>query len=281
MRVEALLGKETFFTTGSRTIEPGWIKFFSPYARFSETQLPAWKKGDGVSAEKIELLEKQTQPPKRFSQASIIKKLEELGIGTKATRAEILQTLYDRNYITGKKSIEVTDFGQSVHGALAHNVPEILSETLTKKFEEELGLVESGKKQQEQVVEEGKQILTSVLAEFSKKQSDIGVKLKAAANETRRVESTLGGCKCGNGQLAIKRSKFGQFVGCTAYPNCKQTYPLPRDALIKPSDKACEKCGTPIITVIRKDKRPWNMCMDPACETKKTWANTNYSKKGV
>src|SRR3989338_8138029 len=83
------------------------------------------------------MVEKQTQPPQRYTEASIIKALEAENLGTKATRAEIIQTLFDRQYATGK-SIEVTPLGLSVFEAMKKHVPEIMYPDLTRNFEGEM-----------------------------------------------------------------------------------------------------------------------------------------------
>ncbi|MBI5228911.1 DNA topoisomerase I [Candidatus Micrarchaeota archaeon] len=280
MKVELLLGKETFLAEGARTIEEGWIKFFAPYARFDETILPDFKEGESVKAEKIEMVEKETKPPKRLTQASLIKKLEELGLGTKATRAEIIKTLYDRGYVSGK-NIQVTPFGMAVYNSLRHHSPEILREDLTRNFEEEMEQIQEGKKNPADVIDEGKAVLTRILDDFRKKESAIGAELLKGLNEAQREEmnKSLGKCNLCRADLVIKRSKYGFFVACSAYPNCKNTFPLPRNSSISPTGKVCEKCGTPIIIVKRKGKRTFQMCLATNCETKRDWGNSNYPKE--
>jgi len=91
-----------FKLSGKTTIESGWTKFYGKYLAFEEQQLPELKVGDVLDIKKIDMFEKETQPPGRFSQGSILKEMEKHGLGTRATRAEILQTLYNRNYIQAR-----------------------------------------------------------------------------------------------------------------------------------------------------------------------------------
>lgn len=132
--------------------------------------------------------------------------------------------------------------------------------------------VYNGEKQREEVVEEAKAILVGILEEFRRNEKEIGRKLLEGLTEARREASRLGNChKCGN-KLRIMRSKGGGlFVGCEGYPNCNNMYPLPRMAKIIPLGKTCGKCGTPMIRVIRRGRRPFNMCLDTNCPTKADW----------
>lgn len=273
LTVVLLLGSEKYSTSGSRTLEGNWIDFYSPYAKFDEVILPDFWQGEKVIAEKLWKEKKLTQPPKRFSEASLLRKLEEENLGTKATRASIIKTLFDRGYVSGK-SIEVTPFGMKVYEALAKNVPQILSEELTRNFEKDLEAIEAGTRKSEDVLEEGRETLTKLCEEFRGKEKAVGLELLGAFNETQREQSVLGECNlCKQGKLCVRKGKFGFFVGCSAYPACKNTFPLPRGSSVKPNGKVCEKCGTPIIWVRRKGKRPFSMCLMPTCETKKSWGS--------
>ncbi len=94
---------------GARTVKEGWLKVYGKYVKFDEVLLPAFKEGEPVKVLGIKREKKKTKPPARYSPAAVIKKMEDLGIGTKATRAQILETLYSRGgYIEGKRKIKVT-----------------------------------------------------------------------------------------------------------------------------------------------------------------------------
>jgi len=262
-----------FKAVGKRTIEPGWTAIYKQYMTLDEQMLPQMEVGQKIKVMSLEQLAKETQPPGRFSQGSILREMEERNLGTRATRAEILQTLYTRKYIIGK-SIQVTKLGEAVTKALKEYSPRILSEDLTKKFEAEMDDVLNGKKKREEVVEEAKETLTDILNDFKQKEKNIGEKLLEGLVEARREERTLGSCPaCKIGELRIIRSRKTMkfFVGCSNYPNCHNIYPLPQGAYITPLGKVCDKCSTPMIQVQRKGRRPFRMCIDPKCETKKDW----------
>ena len=280
-RVELVFGDQLFFATGSVVLEEGWLRFFGKYVKSEESQLAAFSEGEKVTAEKIWVEEKQTQPPARYSPASIVREMEEKGLGTKATRAEIVETLYSRDYIADNKSIKVTDFGMAVYGALKDNCPEILSEELTRQVEGELEEVQESKKKEAEVIADGRAVLDSLLKKFKEREKQVGEVLLKQLNVTQKKASVLGKCvKCGDGEIVIKKSRFGYFAACNKYPECKTTYPFPRNASIIPMGKACEKCGTPIITVRRAGRRPFRMCLDTKCETKANWGKKKEPENG-
>ncbi len=299
-----------FVIVGKRTIELGWTEIYGQYMSTDELILPELEVGQKIKVSKIEKLAKETQPPGRYSQGSILKEMEKRELGTRATRAEILKTLYDRGYILGQ-SIKVTKLGEVVVKALQEYSPRILSEELTRKFEDETEQVMNGKLKREKVLEDARGTLIEVLKDFRTNEKKIGKKLLEGLQESREEQRTLGTCViCKTGQLKILRSRFSGkfFVGCSNYfrcakcgftrnackckcpicgqekgkckdswkdkqwtPSCQTGYPLPSNAKNIPTGKTCEKCGTPIIQVIRKGKRPFKMCINPKCETKADW----------
>ncbi len=270
LSVSLLLGSERFKATGSTVVDPGWLEFFGEYVKHEEKRLPALVKGDAVQVDELKMLEKETKPPKHFTPASVIKELEKHDLGTKATRSQIIQKLFDRGYVAGDKSIQATSFGLAVFKALSEECPEITSAELTREVETQIKSIQKGKKSGGEVFESGKKDLERILTDFKKKEVAIGKKLREGLADARREARVLGPCKCG-GNLIIRKSRYGLFVGCDNYPKCKQTYSLPRNSSVQSEGKICDKCGTPIIKVIRKGKRPFTMCLESNCETKANW----------
>src|SRR3989338_3029817 len=220
-------------------------------------------------------MDKKTLPPPRFSQGSVLKEMEQHGIGTKSTRAQILQILYNRGYIVGR-SIEVTELGTQLSDILEKNVPDVVSEKLTRHFEEECDFIESGKLKREQVLKEAQRRLEKICTEFKKREKKVGEELTKAVIATQDKQSILGQCKCGGTLKVHKLWRTGKrFVGCTNYKKCGTGFPLPREGIIMPQDKICEKCKTPIIRVQPMARRPFRMCLDPLCHTKKDWLDKN------
>ena len=270
---------EKFILRGKRTIEPGWTSLYGKYSKKEEIILPEINEKDKLPIKNVEQLEKKTQPPQRYSQGSVLKEMQERGLGTKATRAQILQTLYNRGYVIGK-SIEVTDIGLSVSNILERYVPEIISEKLTRYFENETEKIELGKIRRIDVLEEAKKTITKILTKFKKKEKKIGKELTKSVIETQERRSILGKCpKCG-GILKVHKSwrTKKRFVGCSNYPKCDYGQPLPREGLIEPTGKVCPECGSPIIQVRRVGKRPFRTCVNIDCPTKKDWRDDNLLK---
>ena len=278
LSVTLRLGEENYCAKGSTVLEQGWLEFFGKYASIKENFLPDYREGEEVSVKGPEKVEKETKPPKRFTSASIVRELEKEGLGTKATRSQVVETLFNRGYLEGKKNIQVTELGLSVYRTLDEYCDEITSVKLTKEIEDEVRRIQDGSADPEKVVGRGKTDLDGILKKFKEHEGKVGKKLLSALRETRREQSRLGPCKCG-GELVLRKSRFGLFVGCNKYPECKQTYPLPKNALIKPEGRVCEKCGTPVVRVIRKGKRPFTMCVDPNCPTKANWGKKKERPK--
>ena len=257
------VGGEKFVANGIVTLKPGWMEFYEPYNRSKEVVLPEMAKGDEVRVEKIDMQEKETQPPSRYSQASILKEMEDLGLGTKATRANILDTLYERGYIK-ERSIVVTGLGKAVVKALEKHCPEIVSVDLTRRFEEDMEKIEGGHKTREGVVDAAEQELKTVLEKFKKEENEVGSEINEALKEYEKEQNTVGRCnKCGKGNIMIIRSqKTGKrFAGCNNYPSCRNSFPVPQKGFLTVLEKSC-RCGLNLIEIKSKGRRPWKLCVE-------------------
>lgn len=262
---------EEFVAKGARILKKGWNSLYEPFVRVKEIILPDLKENEIRKVNKLELNEDETKPPKRYTQGSVVNEMEKRGLGTKATRSNILQTLYDRQYITGK-TIIVTELGVKITEVLENNVPELVSEELTRHFEKETEEIQEGKRKKGDVLKEAESTLTNVLEKFKKNEGKIGDKLCDALLETRKTENLIGTCPSCGGELRIIVSKATRkrFIGCSNYDKgCRTSFPLPQRGLIKPSKDKCKECDSPIIMVYTKGRRPWRLCINPDCPTKK------------
>ncbi|QQG39721.1 MAG: DNA topoisomerase I [Candidatus Aenigmatarchaeota archaeon] len=263
-----------FSASGNRTVDPQWREIYK-FSKHKEVILPALTKGQELNVLDVRVLDKETQPPKRYTEASLVHELEKRSLGTKATRSEIIRTLYERSYVKDR-SIVVTELGLGVIGTLEKYVPEILSEEMTRSFEQEMESIMENRSTKEKVIEGAKKELTTLLVKFKDHEKDIGAELGPLLAETRKRAYTVGPCqKCG-GELKIVTAKASRkrFVGCTGYPKCESGYPLPQYGLIKTGGVKCKTCGLPTVLIIRKGKRPWNMCIDPKCTSKTEWGKS-------
>lgn len=279
MKVDIDVNKECFIARGAVTKEQGWYLFYGAYAKEKHEELPPMKEGMEIKNPVITLIEDTTKPPKRFTPASIIKELEKRSLGTKATRATIIDTLYQRHYIN-EKSIEATKLGIATVETLEKYCPEILDEQLTRHFEEEMEQIREEKKKPEGIIEEAKQELTKMLTNFKKHEKEIGQGLLQATKETRTEMSTIAPCPvCKQGELQLRYArKFkSNFVGCSAYPKCTATFSLPQ-GLPKVTKTVCKECNYPQIMIIRQGKRPFNYCINKNCKLKQEWIEKQNSE---
>ncbi len=272
-------GGEPFQAQGTRTVEKGWHEYYGKYAKFEEQELPELKEQQKLTFKKLNLLDKETQPPKRFTPASIIKELEKRNLGTKSTRASIIENLYNRNYVE-EKSLQVTDLGLKTVKTLEKYCPEILDEELTREFEEDMELIREKKKRGEQILTSAKKILTKILSKFKENETKIGKELAEANRETQDLQSIVGKCqKCGKDLRILYSKRFkSRFVACSGYPKCKTTFSLTQ-GLPKPTDKKCPECGFPIVMIIRAGKRPFDYCINKECPKRVAWKKEQEKKK--
>ena len=261
VKISARIGGERYSAQGKRMLTRGWLDFYT-HARIDEALLPEFEEGKGADVTSVEMKESKTQPPKRYSKAGIIAELERRDLGTKATRAAIVDTLFKRTYVEGP-SIKVTKFGMSVYEALAKNCEMIVDEGTTRKLEEEMGEISKGKKSEGEVVEEGKKMLLEALKMFD----DHRLQIAESMQQSIRSMSVLGKCPRDGGDLVIRFSKIGKrFAGCSNYPNCTATYPLPQKAKIAVTGRSCEVCKAPIIRIILGRGREFESDLDTSCK---------------
>jgi DNA topoisomerase I len=272
VRVEVDAGGEPYAVSGSRLTEKGWTEFYGKYYTSEDVELPKFDVGEKVGVEDKLKARKETKPPKRYTQASLVSELESRHLGTKSTRASIIDTLMKRGYASGTASIEVSDFGLKVCEVLQKYAPEILDENLTRKIEDEMEGIQEGKTEKEKVIAEGREILTGILDKWKRNEAKIGADLAEALKVTLAAESIIGVCdKCGKNLRIIRMGGGRQFIGCTGYPACRNAYPLPGGAFVKPLNKPCPTCGKPTVFVKRSGGRPFTMCIDPKCPSKADW----------
>ena len=171
-----------FKAEGRTPTYEGWMVFYKPYVRFNQHKLPELHKGDSLKNLNVEMEEKFTQPPYRYNQASLLTKMEQEKIGTKATRADIISTLFKRDYVAAcKGGLEVTDLGFAVIDSMREFMPGIISTDLTRGMEEQLENMEQGSAESVSVIEQAVDRLIESLASFMEKETDIGAQINEAA----------------------------------------------------------------------------------------------------
>ena len=249
---------EEFLANGIVIKEKNWRKVYP--VKLNEKILPELAEGEEVKIVEIKKIKDETKPPKRYTQGSLIVEMEKLGLGTKATRHEIIGKLYERKYIKGK-SIMPTPAAFAVVEALKEGAEIITKPDMTAHLEVEMDRIAEGKKSFEEVIEESKHILKQAFEVLEEKEGKIGEAIKEAISK----QNYFGKCnKCGGELILIKSSKGKRFIGCSNFPKCNNSYALPQKGSIYFEGEYCSKCGAPIIVTIYKGKK-WKKCANMNC----------------
>ncbi len=340
---------ERFEGKGQYLTDPGWYRVY-PYSKPDEVPMPRLVVDETVVVPKIEFLEDQTRPPRRYSQGSLIQEMERLGLGTKSTRHDVLQKLFDRHYVN-QRQLEPTSTGIAVTEALKAHAPVITRPEMTHRLEEDMELVAESKKPKSEVLEESREMLREAYALLSANTEGVKETLTGALDRQHFVgpcakcgaalrlarsprgarwvqcvnnpasctatyalpsagfvepvpEFLCGTCKvprvkitfrgvrpdlycinpecpehhkafrigvcpsCGS-PLQIRYSFRGnRFVGCTGYPTCRVTYPLPQRGKLEKDQPPCPVCRAPVVTAIEAGRPPWTLCINPECPTR-------------
>jgi DNA topoisomerase-1 len=254
---------EDFQTTGMQVIEAGW-KAYYPYAGAKESLLPELRQGEVVPVQDVVLDRKMTQPPKRISQGKLLEIMEELGLGTKSTRHEIIKKLYERGYIQNSPP-QPGQAAFAVVEALESHAPHIAKPDMTAQLEREMDEIAEGRKALVDVVGDSRKLLSECLAELEANRQLIGGSIREALKE----QAIIGRCpKDGQGLMVRKARSGKRFVGCLGYPNCDQTYPLPQYGRIQKTQEMCATCDAPIIKIMNPGRRPWVLCVNMNCPSR-------------
>jgi DNA topoisomerase I len=340
---------EAFAGEGRHLLEAGWYRVY-PYSEPEESPMPTLSVGASVTIVSVDLIEDRTKPPRRFTQGSLIQEMERLGLGTKSTRHDVLQKLFDRRYVV-QRQLEPTSTGIAVTEALRAHAPLITRPEMTHRLEEDMELVAESKKPKADVLTESKEMLREAYALLSANTAGVKETLGAALDRQHFVgpcalcggalrltrsprgarwvqcvnnpgsctasyalpaagfvepapEFLCGTCKvprlkitfrgqrpdlycmnpecaehhrafrigvcpsCGS-PLEIRYSFLGKrFVGCSGYPACRVTYPLPQRGKLEKDQPPCPTCRAPIVTAIEAGRPPWTLCINPACPSR-------------
>ncbi|HTW40019.1 MAG TPA: DNA topoisomerase I [Thermoplasmata archaeon] len=353
---------EPFDGKGQRLTDPGWYRVY-PYSQPEQSPLPVLTVGQKVPISKVELLQDQTKPPRRYTQGSLIQEMERLGLGTKSTRHDVLQKLFDRHYVN-QRQLEPTTTGIAVTEALRAHAPVITRPEMTHRLEEDMELVAESKKPKADVLEESREMLREAHALLTANSGGVRETLTGALDRQHFVgpcpkcggalllarsprgsrwvqcvnnpasctttyslpaagfiepapEFLCGTCKaprlkitfrgqrpdlycvnpdcpehhkafrigtCPNckNPLEIRYSFRGnRFVGCTGYPECRVSYPLPQRGKLDRDHPPCPECGAPVVTAIEAGRPPWTLCINPECPTRKQEAAARAERKAA
>lgn len=256
---------EPFQASGNVLADPGFRSIY-PYGLKKDDQLPELHEGDVCDVEKMDLLAKQTEPPARYSQGKLIQEMEKRGLGTKSTRASIIDTLYQRKYLKNDPC-EPSQLGMAIIDALNTYAPRITTPEMTSELEDDMTKVAEGTDTQTQVVTHSRALLAGMMDGLIEHTED----LSEAIADAVTADAKIGVCpKCGR-DLVVKTSAKtrGSFAGCMGWPDCDVTYPLPQGRIeaLEGEAAVCPDCGAPRIKVQPFRQKAYETCINPACPT--------------
>jgi len=265
--VKAILriGSEDYVLKGKRLLDPGWESIYKVIEEEEEEENITFELEEGqiIGVKEIKIIEKKTKPPKRYTQSSLIKEMERLGLGTKSTRHDIIKKLFSRNYVSGKY-IKPTNLGKTVVELIEKFSPIIGTPELTRKLEKDMDLIEIGKKTKEEVIDEARRLLSSIFEDLRDNVKTVGESIRNSLAKDLENKKRVGKCpKCGSA-LVITTSRRGKrFIMCSNYPKCKVTYPLPQKGRIYVLKEMCDDGYMHKIKIVWKErgvKREWIIC---------------------
>lgn len=225
-----------FNASGSVINFDGYLRAYSQYEKAANELLPELTEGEKLNAEKIEKTQHFTKPPARYTEAKLIKTLEELGIGRPSTYATIIDTIVTRGYVEMEnKAFKPTDSGILTNSKLVEFFDSIINVEYTAKMENELD-----------EIAQGHDTYVNAISHFEEKFEPL---LATAYDQMPKIEPKKTGEKCPlcGGDLVIRKGRYGEFVACSNYPKCKYIKKDPNDRIGQPSGDICPNCGAPMV----------------------------------
>lgn len=225
-----------FNASGSRIQFDGYLKVYGQYEKNKDTFLPELVEGERLESQKVDKEQHFTNPPARYSEAKLIKELEELGIGRPSTYATIIDTIVAREYVEMvDKTFKPTESGMLTNEKLVEYFDPIINVEYTAQMENELDEIANGE-----------DTYLNAITTFENKFEPL---LDKANKEMEKIEPKKTGEKCPEcgGDLVIRKGRYGEFVACSNYPECKYIKKDPNDRTGQPTGETCPKCGSPMV----------------------------------
>ena len=243
-----VINRTHIFRTKGDTIKfLGYMKVYDEYISNEKEVLPELEENEKLICEKIDPQQKFTLPPARYTEASLIKAMEENGIGRPSTYAPTISTILDRHYVDkDNKSLVPTELGTLVTEMLEEHFENIVDVNFTAEMESKLDSVESGD-------EEGTEVLKTFYTPFHQ----LIEKAESNIEKVEMPEVELGEkCpKCGEGDLLIKGGRFGKFIACNRFPDCDYT-----DSISYETDRQCPLCKSKVVSKKSRRRRIFYVC---------------------
>jgi DNA topoisomerase I len=281
-RADIEAGSEEYFVRGSVVIDPGYASIYT-YARSADEEIPKLEQGQRLELDSEPwMVDKETQPPARISQGRLVELMEERGLGTKATRADIIQKLYDRGYVYGNPP-EPSETGIAMYTAFHDYVPRMATPEMTAELEDDMDQIAAGKTSRDEVLRISREMLHSTTTDLEEQREDLAKQIWSGMDE----DKFLGPCKVceeagrkhddgSPNRLRIIELKGGKrMYGCEGWDrdnpdspdSCPVSGPLPgRGYDLWRLEERCSICGEmPRLTVKGFRGRPWKLCLNDDC----------------
>ena len=249
-----------FRATGQSVAFPGFLALYEEStdevsAAQDELPLPKLQAGDQPAFRKVEPKQHFTQPPARYTEASLIKAMEEKGVGRPSTYAPTISVVLDREYVVKEgRALRPTNLGEVVTDLMIDKFQDIVDVQFTSSMESKLDLVESGEQDYRQILDG---FYKAFAAELAQAEIDLDKKrIKVPDEESDEV------CDLCGKKMVIKNGRFGKFLACPGYPECKNTKPITQDTGV-----ACPKCGSRLLKKKSKSGYYYYGCeRNPECD---------------
>jgi len=281
-RADIEAGSETYFVRGSVVVDPGYASIYT-YARSADEEIPKLEQGQELPLDgEPWLVDKETQPPSRISQGKLIELMEERGLGTKATRADIIQKLYDRGYVYSNPP-EPSETGIAMYKAFHEYVPRMATPEMTAELEQDMDDIAAGETSKDEVLRISREMLHETTKELEGRREDFAKQIWAGMDE----DKFIGPCKLceeagrkredgSENRLRIIDLKGGKrMYGCEGWKrddpespdSCPASGPLPgRGYELWRLEERCSICDQmPRLTVKGFRGRPWKLCLNDDC----------------
>jgi DNA topoisomerase-1 len=281
-RADIEAGSEGYFIRGSVVTDPGFASIYT-YARSSDDEIPKLEQGQELALDgEPWSVDKETQPPSRISQGKLVELMEERGLGTKATRPDIIQKLYDRGYVFNNPP-EPSETGIAMYAAFKEYVPRMATPEMTAELEEDMDQIAAGKASKEQVLDTSREMLHSTTAALEDRREELAKVIWAGMDE----DKYMGPCKVceeagrsrddgSPNRLRIIELKGGKrMYGCEGWirddpespDSCPVSGPLPgRGYELWRLEERCSICGERPRLIVKSFRgRPWKLCLNDDC----------------
>lgn len=260
-------GEYVFYLQGSRITHRGWIRYYQPYVRIAEMSLPQLQEGQEVLFKRVSAVQHFTSPPPRYNSSSLLRMMEKNGIGTKATRAAIVDILYKRGYVLNE-AMEPTPLAMKVIEVIKKYCPKIIDVSFTRDLEVKMNCIELGEAEHNSVVREAVEQLRPIMEGIKADEERMGRDLSDALKEMalQKITIKMPCPSCGLPLRVVRSAKTKKrFIGCSGASTgrCKFALPLPQLGKLELLDKFCQKCGFQLFMTRSPGRRSLVSC--PKC----------------